>query len=496
MRTRVLIALAFIVSSGTLPLLAQPDTPALEIQLARSDDAEQQAREQLLRLVAQYDVTPWLFTRAIRIEAGATPHSHPVLTLNTRHAEDDALLLSTFLHEELHWWLDRQGRDTAAAVADLRKRFPEVPVGAPEAADTVRSTYELLLVGWLEYDADRTLLGAPEARRVLKFWSGDHDRWIYRTVLEREHDIGIIVRAHQLLVQPARMRAPDLRPFAVPVRLIEPVLPGPVKLSNARFVMEPADNRATLECTVENRTGEPVAPYWITIQVRTVGGGGSSASRGMLFALDNTDIPPGRRARVRFVDSNAHEHFRFADDPRDRQIVAGVWRVRLHDGGSWEDEEIGETIQHLANPSSLALAKVEVLTSPPAAPVQIVAPRVYLDLQRNRATMKFTVRNLTDRAIAPGDVEVFIAAHAQPRAISRYYRVRAEGRTATIAAGGQARAMWTIAPITDLFTADDATTGVAFIALSKVTTPGAAFEDAAMFDRVLGAAISAPRLRP
>jgi hypothetical protein len=56
-----------------------------------------------MRFLDKYDLTPWLFTRAVVIDDDATPHSHPVLTLHTRHLRDDLLLLSTFIHEQSHW---------------------------------------------------------------------------------------------------------------------------------------------------------------------------------------------------------------------------------------------------------------------------------------------------------------------------------------------------------------------------------------------------------
>ena len=42
----------------------------------------------------------------VLIENWAVPHSHPVLTMNTRTAGDD--LLSTYLHDQMHGWTDAQ----------------------------------------------------------------------------------------------------------------------------------------------------------------------------------------------------------------------------------------------------------------------------------------------------------------------------------------------------------------------------------------------------
>src|SRR5262252_3895760 len=77
----------------------------LEITLKNGSPPEASTAEQLRGLLQRLDVAPWLFTTRVEIEARAVPHSHPVLTLNTRHLGQDDLLLSTFIHEELHWWL-------------------------------------------------------------------------------------------------------------------------------------------------------------------------------------------------------------------------------------------------------------------------------------------------------------------------------------------------------------------------------------------------------
>jgi hypothetical protein len=122
----------------------------------------------------------------VLIDEHAIPQSHPVLTLHTRHLRDDNLLLSTFVHEELHWWLDAHLEQTAAAVAELGQVFPRLPVGAPDGADSEQSSYEHLIVNYLEYQADKQLLGQKLAAGMMAFWKGDHYRVLYKTVLEAE----------------------------------------------------------------------------------------------------------------------------------------------------------------------------------------------------------------------------------------------------------------------------------------------------------------------
>ena len=182
-------------------LLAAPVSaqPALEITLKQGTAREAQTRDQLRRLVAAYDVSPWVFTRAIVVDERSIPHSHPVLTVHARHLHDDELLLSTFVHEQLHWFLVSKGKATDEAIADLQALFPTVPGKPPEGAQDEHSTYLHLIDCYLEYRADQQLFGELRARQVMDFWATDHYSWIYRTVLERPRDIAGVVAKYKLM---------------------------------------------------------------------------------------------------------------------------------------------------------------------------------------------------------------------------------------------------------------------------------------------------------
>ena len=75
----------------------------IEISLKNASKSEAQTKEQLEVLLQRHDVSKWLFTRKILIEDNVIPHSHPVLTLSTRDRGD--VLLATFVHEQIHWFL-------------------------------------------------------------------------------------------------------------------------------------------------------------------------------------------------------------------------------------------------------------------------------------------------------------------------------------------------------------------------------------------------------
>lgn len=185
-------------------LVANPASgqTVLEISLKQGSAAEAQTRDQLQKLVATYDVSPWIYTRSIVIDERAIPFSHPVLTLHTRHAKDDDLLLSTFIHEQLHWFFAARPDATDLAIGDLRRLFPTVPVGGTSGARDERSTYLHLLVCYLEQQADIRLLGELRTKQVMQFWASDHYSWVYETVLDRGREIRKILDDRKLM--PAR----------------------------------------------------------------------------------------------------------------------------------------------------------------------------------------------------------------------------------------------------------------------------------------------------
>ena len=144
-------------------------------------------------------MSPWIYTTSIVIDERAVPFSHPVLTLHTRHAKDDELLLSTFVHEQFHWFLAERREPTELAIADLRKLFPTVPTGGTSGARDEYSTYLHLLVCYLEQQADLRVLGELKTKQVMDFWATDHYTWVYQMAIGRSREIGQILRDRKLI---------------------------------------------------------------------------------------------------------------------------------------------------------------------------------------------------------------------------------------------------------------------------------------------------------
>jgi hypothetical protein len=171
---------------------------SVDIQLAHNTPAEQQTEAALKRLLQQYDTSKYTFTHKVIIDEESIPHSHPVLTLHTRHLGHDDEMLSTYVHEQLHWYLDSKQKQTAAAEAELKKMYPKVPVGYPDGAQDEESDYLHLIDCYLEWQADRQLLGDARALAVMQHWAGDHYRWVYKAVLADANKIKAVVQHNNL----------------------------------------------------------------------------------------------------------------------------------------------------------------------------------------------------------------------------------------------------------------------------------------------------------
>jgi hypothetical protein len=140
----------------------------VNITLGSNNIREQQTKDQLLRLLERHPLSNWLFTTDVHIASMAQPHSHPVLTLNTRQLDDDDGFLGTFLHEQFHWNADQELSTVEASIVDLRAIWPEVPVGPPQGARSEFSSYLHLVICFWELDALTTLIGPERATTVIE----------------------------------------------------------------------------------------------------------------------------------------------------------------------------------------------------------------------------------------------------------------------------------------------------------------------------------------
>jgi len=78
----------------------------LELETVRR--AAERVREMLSGLRRRFDLGPFEYSKRVRIAPLEIPHSHPIITLNT-FASDELGVLSTYLHEQMHWYVTWYG---------------------------------------------------------------------------------------------------------------------------------------------------------------------------------------------------------------------------------------------------------------------------------------------------------------------------------------------------------------------------------------------------
>lgn len=176
----------------------------LEISEIEPDRQTALMKQNILHLAQVYDLGPFLYTKKINITSDKNSQSHPVLTLSSRFAENPNKALSLWLHGEFHWWATQNPDKMRAAIKDLEKVWPQVPL---EGISRLKvSTYSHLIICWLEHEALNFYLGSSSARSVLEgFIKKDKlYPWANSQVLNNGHVIRNIVQRHALLPPPLK----------------------------------------------------------------------------------------------------------------------------------------------------------------------------------------------------------------------------------------------------------------------------------------------------
>lgn len=185
----------------------------VEIDLTEARKAAEQVRGLLNKLRSEHDLRQFEYTVRVRVAPGEIPHSHPVLTLNTM-LRAEGPLLSTYLHEQMHWYVTWYSFARMEGWRTIRKeleaRYPVVPTAFPEGAHTLASSYLHLIVNWLEVEATSALLGRDAAVEIASknfVYSG-----IYRIVLAEWDALSQLYREQGLIPirKAAEMTAQDL----------------------------------------------------------------------------------------------------------------------------------------------------------------------------------------------------------------------------------------------------------------------------------------------
>jgi hypothetical protein len=179
----------------------------IDIDIEHAQREAERVRGMLAALRRRHDLSRYEYTTIVRIMPGGDTFAHPVLTLGNRFAESEDLLLSTYLHEQMHWYLWRLGGADYDPVApffdELVRRYPKAPTKLPEGARNYEQTYVHLVVCWLEVAAMTELIGRERAIAVADTQWGY--RWIYRTVIADAEPLGKLLEAHGI----APIRTPE-----------------------------------------------------------------------------------------------------------------------------------------------------------------------------------------------------------------------------------------------------------------------------------------------
>ncbi len=179
-------------------MAGEADDFRIDIDLDHAAREAARIRDWLAALRRRHDLSRFEYTRLVQIVPAGPTHSHPILTLGTRFTETEDLLLATYLHEQMHWYLWLLGGPDHDPVApfydELVRRYPKAPIKLPEGARNYEQTYLHLVVCWLEVAAVTELIGRERAEALCDTQWGY--RWIYRTVVQDREPLGALLREH------------------------------------------------------------------------------------------------------------------------------------------------------------------------------------------------------------------------------------------------------------------------------------------------------------
>lgn len=184
---------------AVLTVPARADSPAVSVETASGHPDEVAVASQVTRLIDQYDLHDWQFTKRILVDKDTRiPHSHPVLTLNTRYVDNDPETLTNIIHEQLHWFVLQNQSALGAAVQEVRARYPDAPDGPPGGARDLRSTYLHLVVCSLEFIALERLIGRQAAAK--KLTAKPYYTWVFDTVVEDAASLRPVLKKHGIVL--------------------------------------------------------------------------------------------------------------------------------------------------------------------------------------------------------------------------------------------------------------------------------------------------------
>jgi hypothetical protein len=84
--------------------MPKPDDLEIALDFTAVQRSAERVHDMLRDLRRRFDLSPFEYSKQVRIEPSEIPYSHPQITLNT-WVRDDLGLLSMYLHEQMHWYV-------------------------------------------------------------------------------------------------------------------------------------------------------------------------------------------------------------------------------------------------------------------------------------------------------------------------------------------------------------------------------------------------------
>lgn len=199
----VRVAGSFDASTPSQTVTPAPEIePVVEIDTSHESERELATKDAMEKLLAEYDVSKWIFTKSVVIEEGAIPHARfGVVTLSTAYLSYDYQNLSTFIHEQLEVFFFDNWHRVEKAISELRTLYPDVPVDSTgfQSDRTEEGTYKHLVLCFLEYSAVKELAGEETARLSMERMG--HYIWVYETVVSDADQLEEIARTYDLIIE-------------------------------------------------------------------------------------------------------------------------------------------------------------------------------------------------------------------------------------------------------------------------------------------------------
>lgn len=145
--------------------------------------------QNLVHLTKIYDTQKFTYQKSIKVKSGVPATHYPVITLNTRFAENPHKILSAFMHEQFHWWLILNSQKARVAIQKLKVLYPQL------------KDHQHLIVCSLEYRAMVQFVGQQTAFSIIQdlIFKDKIFPWYHNQVLQNGEGIRKVIKEAGLM---------------------------------------------------------------------------------------------------------------------------------------------------------------------------------------------------------------------------------------------------------------------------------------------------------